>query len=92
MDSRQPTFAGMRHSQIADSTYWRTLGIYPLKERRSLLMPASGAGGVETSCVIGASSPSACRVLRPRSRAGPPASRELFDCLAIARADGRRSG
>ena len=25
-------------------------GIYPLKERRSRLMPASGAGGVETSC------------------------------------------
>ena len=36
-----------------------------------MLMPASGAGGVETSCVIGASSPSACRVLRRRSRAEP---------------------
>ncbi len=51
-------------------------------------MPASGAGGVETSCVIGASSPSACRVLRRRSRAGPPAWRESSGCLAIARADG----
>ena len=63
-------------------------GIYPRKERRSSLMPASGAGGVETSCVIGASSPSACRVLRRRSRAGPPAWRESSGCLAIALADG----
>ena len=66
--------------------------IYPLKERRSLLVPASGAGGVETSSVIGASSPSACRVLRRRSRAGPPAWRESSGCLAIALADGPRSG
>ena len=66
--------------------------ISPHRERRSLFMPASGAGGVETSSVIGTSSPSACPVLRRRSPAGPPALRELFDCLAIARADGRRSG
>lgn len=41
-------------------------------------MPASGAGGVETSCVIGASSPSACRVLRRRSR-GAPQARQVAD-------------
>jgi hypothetical protein len=52
-----------------------------------LLVPASGAGGVETSCVIGASSPSACRVLRRRPRAGPPAWRESSGCLAIALAE-----
>jgi hypothetical protein len=67
-------------------------GICPLREHRSSLTRAWRAGGVETSGVVGASSPSACRVLRRRSRAGPPAWRASFGCLAIARAGGPRSG
>jgi hypothetical protein len=66
--------------------------IYPLKERRSSLVPASGAGGVQTRSAIGAFSPSAFRVLQRRSRAGLPAWRESSGCSAIARAGGRRSG
>ena len=55
VDSRQPTFCpecGAQSKSRHSTPYWRTLpGIYPLKERRSLFMPASGAGGVETALV-----------------------------------------
>jgi hypothetical protein len=46
---------GMRRTvQIAPQHLLaNTPEIYPLKERRSLLVPASGAGGVEISGVIG---------------------------------------
>jgi hypothetical protein len=94
VDSREPTFCpecGAQSKSRTAPTGERS-GIYPLKERRSLFMPASGAGGVETSSVIGSSSPSACPVLRRRSPAGPPAWRESSGCLAIALADGPRSG
>src|SRR6185312_4764254 len=95
-DGGQPAaglLSGMQRTvQIATAAAGERSGIYPLRERRSLFWPASGAGGVETSSVTGASSPSASRLLRRPSPAGPPDWRESSGCLAIARADGPRSG
>src|SRR5208337_3795819 len=62
VDSRQPTSCpgcGMQ-SKSRHSTYWRTLRDLSAQARRSSSTHAWGAGGVETSGVIGASSPSAC--------------------------------
>ena len=67
-------------------------GICPLREHRSSLKHARRAGGVETSDAVGASLPSAFRVLRRRSRARPLAWRVSSGCLAIALAGGPRSG
>src|ERR1700689_4418072 len=74
-DSRQPTSCPGcgTQSKSRHSAYSRTLRDLSAQGAPVSLTYAWRAGGVETSGVIGASSPSACLVLRRRSPAGPPA-------------------